>query len=272
MKPRIFIGSASENIEIAEAISFNLKDIFSPVVWDQSLLNLSKSTLANLVNAIETYDYAIFVFGGEDKAIIREDSFSIVRDNVIFETGLFMGKLGVDHVFFVKPQTEGIHMPSDLLGITYGTYDIEHPNKNAALRPFCKQVKDQIIKSYIPDFPVTGYYGENILNHNLTLLKGNSSPGGYEKNYGLYARTLFSQEIRVKIIKTDHNQMFDPWYYGTGQIQGWLPSTYDGSQEFILPPNTKGSLKIFFVGTGTAKIIVYLNENVFLQKDIAWEQ
>lgn len=270
MKPRIFIGSSSENKEIAEAISFNLEDISYPEVWDQSLSSLSKSTLTNLVNAIETFDFAIFVFGGEDQATIRKNSVSIVRDNIIFETGLFMGKLGVDHVFFVKPQSKEIHMPSDLLGITYGTYDIEHPNKNAALRPFCKQVKDQIKKLNISHFPVNGYYGENILDPNLPVIKGNSSPGGYEKTYGLYAKTSFSQELRVKIIKRSHNQMFDPWYYGTGQIQGWLPSTYDGSQEFVLPPNTTGALKIFFVGDGSATISVILNNKKLLEKELMW--
>lgn len=270
MKPRIFVGSSSENKEIAEAISFNLQDISYPEVWDQSLISLSKSTLTNLINAIETFDFAIFVFGGEDTATIREDSSLIIRDNVIFETGLFMGKLGVDHVFIAKPQSKNIHMPSDLLGITYGTYDIKHPNMNAVLRPFCKQVKDQIKKFYIPDFPITGYYGENILDPDLTHIKGNSSPGGDEKTYGLYAKTSFSQELRVKIIKRSHNQMFDPWYYGTGQIQGWLPSTYNGSQEFILPPNTTGVLKIFFVGDGSATISVIQNDKKLLEKEIVW--
>lgn len=60
--------------------------------------------------------------------------------------------------------------------------------------------------------------------------------------------------------------MFAPWYYGTGQIQGWLPSDYQNdSIEFKLPPNTNCSLIIFFVEKGAAKIIVYMNDNVFEQ-------
>lgn len=34
MKPRIFIGSSSENKEIAEAIYMNLTDISFPEIWE----------------------------------------------------------------------------------------------------------------------------------------------------------------------------------------------------------------------------------------------
>lgn len=273
MKPRIFIGSSSENKEIAEAIYMNLTDISFPEIWDQSLNHLSKSTLTNLVKAIETFDFAIFIFGAEDTAMIRKDKVSIVRDNVIFETGLFMGRLGIDHVFFVKPQSKEIHMPSDLLGLTYGEYDIEHPNKVAALRPFSYQVKEQIKQIYSPEIPSNGYYGVNILDSNLNDLKGNSSPGGYEQTYGMYAKTSSSQEVSVKIIKTSHNQMFDPWYFDNGQVQGWMYSMYNGKdQAFTLPPNMKGSLKIFFVGSGSATVIISLNGKVLCQKEIVWRQ
>lgn len=48
---------------IEEAIDNNLSDVSFPEIWDQSLNILSQSTLNNLINAINKYDFAIFVFG-----------------------------------------------------------------------------------------------------------------------------------------------------------------------------------------------------------------
>lgn len=39
------------------------------------------------------------------------------RQNVVLETGYFMGKLGRDHVVILAD--EGIEMPSDLSGVVY---------------------------------------------------------------------------------------------------------------------------------------------------------
>ncbi|MFG6381413.1 MAG: nucleotide-binding protein [Muribaculum sp.] len=277
MKPRIFIGSSSENREIAEAIQNNIMDVSYPEIWDQSLKSLSQSTLTNLVQALDIFDFAIFVFGAEDNATIRDKNVLIVRDNVIFETGLFMGRLGIDHVFFVKPYSQEIHMPSDLLGITYGLYDIDHPNKDAALRQFCKQVKEQIRQLYQPVFPDNGVYGENILSSRLNDLIGNSDFCANEKTYGLYARTSSSQKISVTItlISTSNENGYAPWYYGTGQIQGWLPSEFNDTQTFVLEPRSNGILKIFFVGNGSANIIVTLNDDTthpIFKKEIYWRQ
>ena len=248
------------------------RDITHPVIWDQSLTTLGESTLNNLFKALEEYEFAIFVFGGEDKASIRNEQTSIVRDNVIFETGLFMGRLGKERVFFVKPEKVDLHLPTDLMGITYGHFDPDHPNKNASLRTFCNQVKSQIKNSYIPVIPDEGIYGINILKKDLDYVKSNSSPVEIMQTYGLYVNTSASQTIKLILenFSTSPNQ--NVWYFNTVKIQGWLPTTYNGSQEFILNENSRGILNIYFVGKGNATIKAFLNNNPepFLQKEIHW--
>ena len=147
MKPRIFIGSSLEGMEVANSIQELLQYDFEPTVWNQDIFKLSKSSLESLVEALDSFDFAIFVFNDDDTLILRDKTYSTARDNVAFELGSFIGKLGTDRVFFIIPQrTTDFHLPSDLAGITPGTFNNKRKDKNlvAAVNPFCNQVKRQI--------------------------------------------------------------------------------------------------------------------------------
>lgn len=148
MKPKIFIGSSVEGLSAAYAIQQNLAHDAESTVWDQGFFELSKTTIESLDKALETMDFGIFVFSGDDITIMRGETSSTVRDNVLFEFGLFIGKLGRERVFFVIPDGTSIHMPSDLLGITPGKYD---PNRQdgslqAATGSVCNSIRTQIKK------------------------------------------------------------------------------------------------------------------------------
>jgi len=147
MKPRIFIGSSLEAKEIADDIQELIQYDSEPTVWNQDIFKLSKSSLESLVKAIDNFDFAIFVFNDDDTLILRDKTYSSARDNVIFELGLFIGKLGTDRVFFLIPQNvKDFHLPSDLTGIMPGTFNNKRADKNlvAAVNPFCNQIKRQI--------------------------------------------------------------------------------------------------------------------------------
>lgn len=272
LKPRIFIGSSSENIEIAEAIQTNLMYDFQPEIWDQSITVLSKSTLHNLMNAVRNFDFAIFILGGEDNANVRNESVTIARDNVIFELGLFMGSLGEDRVFIVKPHSVKLHLPTDLLGITYGEYDDIHSNKAAALRPFCSQVKKQVREKIYVDIPQNGEFGLNILANDKNVFESIGEEGLFKKRYGLYANTIDGQVLRVKIEnKTIGNQEDNKWCFNKINMYPWEATQYkDGIQEFVLYQNARGKLWMWFVGDGVGTISIYLNNYLLDQRDIVW--
>jgi len=146
-RPRIFIGSSSEGLEVANAIQHNLDRFAEATIWTQGVFKLSAPIITSLMSSLKNFDFAIFVFSPDDMTNLRGANFSTVRDNVIFETGLFAGKLGIDRVFFLKPRNQtDLHLPTDLLGVISGEYDPDRIDKSliAATGRFCTQVQEQI--------------------------------------------------------------------------------------------------------------------------------
>ena len=73
-------------------------------VWDEKVFELGNSYLEDLLKAVDTYDFAVFVFAPDDTSIIRATRLASVRDNVLFELGLFMGRLRRHRAFWLVPR------------------------------------------------------------------------------------------------------------------------------------------------------------------------
>lgn len=126
-KPRIFIGSSVESLPIADAIAENLEFDAEVTIWRSGTFTLSSNTLDDLILKSKSVDFSVFIFSPEDLTIMRARERYVVRDNVLFELGLFIGSIGKDRCFIIKPRDVELHFPSDLLGITPADYD---PNRS----------------------------------------------------------------------------------------------------------------------------------------------
>lgn len=146
MKPRIFIGSSVEGLNVAYAIQQNLAIDAESTVWDQGVFELSRTTIESLDKILDSIDFGIFVFSPDDVTVMRGKESLSIRDNVLFELGLFIGKLNRDRVFFIIPEKTDLHIPTDLLGVTPGKYDPNREDKSfqAATGPACNQIRIQI--------------------------------------------------------------------------------------------------------------------------------
>ena len=100
IKPRVFIGSSSEGGEVSHVLESLLSEIAVVQVWTQAF-NLGDVTLDTLNRELARSDYAVLVSTSDDKVRSRGKESAVPRDNIIFEVGLFMGRLGPHRTFVV---------------------------------------------------------------------------------------------------------------------------------------------------------------------------
>jgi hypothetical protein len=141
-KPRVFIGSSSEARDLALAVQHELKDAAICELWSQGMFRVGSVPLDVLTSALNGFDFAIFIFAPDDVTVMRDQKSPAVRDNVLFELGLFMGRLGHNRSFFIAPvKAEDIRLPSDLSGIIPARYDPKLSDLQAAVTDACFEIR-----------------------------------------------------------------------------------------------------------------------------------
>jgi predicted nucleotide-binding protein with TIR-like domain len=126
MKPRVFVGSSVESLEYARAIQLEMEHDTITELWDQGIFQPGDYTLDRLLEQTAKFHFGIFVFSPDDVVKMRQQEHRAARDNVVFEFGLFVSRLGRRRTFFVMPGgTSSLHLPTDLTGVTGASYDPE---------------------------------------------------------------------------------------------------------------------------------------------------
>jgi hypothetical protein len=144
-RPRIFIGSSTEGLNIAYKLRDLLSDEFSVVVWKENVaFGLGTSTFEALEAAVLEFNNAIFIFTPDDEIYKRGEFKPVARDNVLFELGMFIGKLGRKKAFIVNPGNNCVSLPTDLISITTAQYDLLESDLAAALGPVASSLRAAI--------------------------------------------------------------------------------------------------------------------------------
>jgi hypothetical protein len=142
-KPRVFIGSSSEGKEVAENLSIHLRDDCEPVLWHAGAFGVSETYIESLEKALQDVEFAVLVATPDDARNKRGTDSKIPRDNVIFELGLFMGKLARSRTFVVCDPKAGVALPTDLLGVNIAPFESNRSDND--LRQATIEAKSAIV-------------------------------------------------------------------------------------------------------------------------------
>ena len=143
-QPLVFIGSSVEALPIARELQAGLAhDRLIVSVWTDGVFRASRGAVESLLDAVGKSDFAVLVLSPDDTVISREVQSVAPRDNCIFELGLFMGALGRERSFIVKPRGVDIKLPSDLLGLTPLEYsDGQLETLTPRIAPLCTAIRN----------------------------------------------------------------------------------------------------------------------------------
>jgi hypothetical protein len=145
-KPTLFIASSVEGLSVADAVNANLDHDIQCTLWRNGTFKLGSGSLTDLITKSSAVDFAVFVFTPDDLTTIRNKEVATARDNVVFELGLFIGAIGMDRCYIVKPRGVDMHLPSDLLGITTADYAADRSDNDiaSALNAACTKIKARV--------------------------------------------------------------------------------------------------------------------------------
>jgi predicted nucleotide-binding protein len=122
LKKRKLLSSSKDCVpKIKDKINSELGEWIECETWMDGVFALNQGTLESLVKASRKYDYGIMLASKDDVVYKRYRLFNAMRDNVLFEMGLFLGSLGLQRAFLITHDKTAL--PSDFNGVTVVKYN-----------------------------------------------------------------------------------------------------------------------------------------------------
>lgn len=169
IKPKLFIGSSSEELPLAEKTRDILQSdfdvtIWNESVWDTAVFKINQNFLADLLKASLQFDFGILIGTNDDKVIFRGKEVMQPRDNVLFELGLFTGRLGTSKCAFLIDKE--VKLLSDFNGLTLAYFD---KTVNDSFTNAVKGIKEMFLASpddeinFFPSATLASVYFVNLI-------------------------------------------------------------------------------------------------------------
>jgi predicted nucleotide-binding protein len=142
-RPMVFVASSSEQLPVAQRIRDGLR---SSKEWDVNVWTtqfaFSATYIDSLERALDDADFAVVVMTGDDQANVRKDAVVLPRDNVIFELGLFIGRLGRERCAFFHDASRDTRIASDLEGVKGADFYPDDQADGKARRKLADRVRE----------------------------------------------------------------------------------------------------------------------------------
>lgn len=210
-KKRIFIGSSSEELNLAEVAKGILEPefevtIWNDTIWDTAVFKINNNFLHDLLKATLQYDFGLLLGTTDDKVIVREKEMLQSRDNVLFELGLFMGRLGLSKCAFVVEKE--LKILSDIKGFSLAEFSKDEigsfENAISTVASLFRGQRDSSV-NFFPSSTLASVYFENLILPTCRYLIEN---GGFQDNEIKYEDCLIKIIIPKKL-NTDLNIQFE---------------------------------------------------------------
>lgn len=122
-RPKVFIICSAESLDIARAVRVGLEHYAQGEIWsDEQIFKPGGYPIEDLETILNQSDFGIALAEPDDLILSRDKKSATPRDNVIFELGFFMSKLGRYRTLLLVPRNEEIKLPSDFKGLTPISY------------------------------------------------------------------------------------------------------------------------------------------------------
>lgn len=196
---RVFLGSSGQSKALIEAMVNRLKEHtgLEAVQWTQ-VFDLSVGTMEALEKELDDCDFAVLLLAPDDTVIKGGSQLPrrAARDNVIFELGLFMGRLGRDRTFAVFRSDASDEVFSDFKGITYAPYDTPADDTPESRRSAVEKACDAILHGVRKLGPRTPYRLRKPLR---VMVTGSQSTRHVEavKSAEAFGRRLADLDVRA---------------------------------------------------------------------------
>ena len=118
-RPRVFFICSAEALEIAECIRAGLDHEDATIeIWsDEKIFPAGGYPIEALERAVDDADFGIAIAQPDDLVRSRDRQAFVPRDNVIFELGFFLSRLGRQRTLLLVPRGENVQLPSDFKGL-----------------------------------------------------------------------------------------------------------------------------------------------------------
>lgn len=188
-KPKLFIGSSSEGLALARKAKTTLSPDFDVTIWeeklaDKAVFRLNQNFFFELLTASLKFDYGLLIGTADDKVLLRKKEVMAPRDNVLFELGLFTGRLGNSRCAFLVD--EATNVLTDLAGISLSTFN---KGKPFTFTKALERIRETFLANREPDvnfFPSTtlaSVYFENFLRPVCSFVTANKGFPTAQKRY-----------------------------------------------------------------------------------------
>jgi len=137
----IFVGSSSEAAAHYERVCGTLEEQGHDVKGWKSSFDKGEDFLSALLRIADSVDAALLIATPDDVLQSRGELSPVLRDNVLFEAGLFIGALGPLATGIVVAGSATVKLPTDLAGVSTFPFPDGHDNVFARdVRAWAKKV------------------------------------------------------------------------------------------------------------------------------------